>query len=256
MEVHHHAHHEGKKNWMSYFWEFLMLFLAVFCGFMAENVREHMVNGKNERKLVAALQKDLIADTAHLHQLIYDFTPAIHAWVDSAHYDIDSLPLKGNERRIGKALFNVTYWDIYAAPEVAVTIMKNPVAFNLIENEDLKKELLEFNGLVNSYNSYSAFLDGMHHALDTSFASLVNREAGRKYLDGLNKTLFFLTDQDLPDSVLFKTYDKNVFLRYLNMLDPIDAKMHDIHYYYKDILKKDLQMLHTIQKEYHMGKDL
>ena len=31
MEVHHHAHHEGKKNWKSYFWEFLMLFLAVFC---------------------------------------------------------------------------------------------------------------------------------------------------------------------------------------------------------------------------------
>ena len=34
MEVHHHAHHEGKKNWKSYFWEFLMLFLAVFCGFL------------------------------------------------------------------------------------------------------------------------------------------------------------------------------------------------------------------------------
>ena len=33
MEVHHHAHHEGKKNWKSYIWEFLMLFLAVFCGF-------------------------------------------------------------------------------------------------------------------------------------------------------------------------------------------------------------------------------
>jgi hypothetical protein len=37
MEVHHHAHHDhGKKNWKSYFWEFLMLFLAVFCGFLAE----------------------------------------------------------------------------------------------------------------------------------------------------------------------------------------------------------------------------
>ena len=34
MEVHHHAHPtHGKKNWKSYFWEFLMLFLAVFCGF-------------------------------------------------------------------------------------------------------------------------------------------------------------------------------------------------------------------------------
>jgi hypothetical protein len=34
MEVHHHTlPPHGKKNWKDYFWEFLMLFLAVFCGF-------------------------------------------------------------------------------------------------------------------------------------------------------------------------------------------------------------------------------
>lgn len=37
MEVHHHVHDPAiphhKKNWKSYFWEFLMLSLAVFCGF-------------------------------------------------------------------------------------------------------------------------------------------------------------------------------------------------------------------------------
>ena len=37
MEVHHHSHSEhGKRNWKSYIWEFVMLFLAVFCGFLAE----------------------------------------------------------------------------------------------------------------------------------------------------------------------------------------------------------------------------
>jgi hypothetical protein len=47
MEVHHHSqipapetHAQGSK-WTHYFWEFLMLFLAVFCGFLAENIREH-----------------------------------------------------------------------------------------------------------------------------------------------------------------------------------------------------------------------
>jgi hypothetical protein len=42
MEVHHHAH-TARKKWTHYFWEFLMLFLAVFCGFMAENIREHKI---------------------------------------------------------------------------------------------------------------------------------------------------------------------------------------------------------------------
>jgi hypothetical protein len=42
MEVHAHTH-TARKKWTHYFWEFLMLFLAVFCGFLAENYREHYV---------------------------------------------------------------------------------------------------------------------------------------------------------------------------------------------------------------------
>ena len=56
MEVHHHSHlasgethtssppagRAGKK-WTHYFWEFLMLFLAVFCGFLAEYQLEHTI---------------------------------------------------------------------------------------------------------------------------------------------------------------------------------------------------------------------
>lgn len=34
MEVDAHTH--TSKKWTRYFWEFLMLFLVVFCGFLAE----------------------------------------------------------------------------------------------------------------------------------------------------------------------------------------------------------------------------
>ncbi len=44
MEVHHHTHAaHGKKTWKNYFWEFLMLFLAVFCGFLAEYQLENKI---------------------------------------------------------------------------------------------------------------------------------------------------------------------------------------------------------------------
>ena len=45
MEVHAHTH-TSRKKWTHYFWEFLMLFLAVFCGFLAENFREHQIEDK------------------------------------------------------------------------------------------------------------------------------------------------------------------------------------------------------------------
>ena len=40
MEVHHPHHVTHKKKWGEYLLEFLMLFLAVFLGFLAENWRE------------------------------------------------------------------------------------------------------------------------------------------------------------------------------------------------------------------------
>ena len=41
METHtHHLHEAQAKKWTHYLFEFLMLFLAVFLGFVAENVRK------------------------------------------------------------------------------------------------------------------------------------------------------------------------------------------------------------------------
>jgi predicted MPP superfamily phosphohydrolase len=65
MDVHHHSHTERKK-WAHYFWEFLMLFLAVFCGFLAENQRRHMVEHQREKQYMGSLLSDLAADTTVL----------------------------------------------------------------------------------------------------------------------------------------------------------------------------------------------
>jgi hypothetical protein len=61
MEVHAHTHTERKK-WTHYLWEFLMLFLAVFCGFLAENFREKQVEHHREKEYMRSLVQDLNAD--------------------------------------------------------------------------------------------------------------------------------------------------------------------------------------------------
>jgi len=68
MEVHHHTHPgHGKKTWKDYFWEFLMLFLAVFCGFLAEYQLEHKIEKERGREYVKSFREDLCKDTAILH---------------------------------------------------------------------------------------------------------------------------------------------------------------------------------------------
>jgi hypothetical protein len=76
MEVHHHSHSSPatggtqRKKWTHYFWEFLMLFLAVFAGFLAENQREHYVEHQRAKIFAASMVNDLASDTAELKEYI------------------------------------------------------------------------------------------------------------------------------------------------------------------------------------------
>src|SRR5690349_17420918 len=56
METHaSHLHQApGKKIW-HYFFEFLMLFLAVFCGFIAENWREQLREHQREQEFIHSI---------------------------------------------------------------------------------------------------------------------------------------------------------------------------------------------------------
>src|SRR5574338_206246 len=65
MEVHQHPHPEGKRL-KHYLFEFFMLFLAVFCGFLAENIREHIVEHRQEVQYIRSFIEDLRSDTTEI----------------------------------------------------------------------------------------------------------------------------------------------------------------------------------------------
>ena len=60
-----------------------MQFLAVFCGFLAENIREHRVENQREKQFVRSMLEDLRSDTALL--------PFTTRYWDTINVNIDSL---------------------------------------------------------------------------------------------------------------------------------------------------------------------
>ena len=62
MEVHHHPH-VAKKNFKEYFLEFLMIFLAVTLGFIAENIRESFTEHRQQKEYIVSFYEDLKTDT-------------------------------------------------------------------------------------------------------------------------------------------------------------------------------------------------
>ena len=64
MEVHHHSH--KPKNWKEYVTEFLMLFCAVFAGFLAESYLEYRTERHKEHDYLVSLVSDLKIDSADI----------------------------------------------------------------------------------------------------------------------------------------------------------------------------------------------
>jgi len=75
MEVHHHTHHP--KKWKEYISEFLMLFFAVFLGFMSEYYLEYKAERHKEHDYLASLLTDLKMDTADMNYKMKNMTMLI-----------------------------------------------------------------------------------------------------------------------------------------------------------------------------------
>jgi hypothetical protein len=76
MDVHHHPDlHHKKKKFREYFLEFLMIFLAVSLGFIAENLRQNIEDREKGRAFAKSLYDDLKVDSATLQYMV-----EFHKW--------------------------------------------------------------------------------------------------------------------------------------------------------------------------------
>jgi hypothetical protein len=142
MEVHHHSHTERKK-WTHYFWEFLMLFLAVFCGFLAENQREHFVEHQREGKLMETLYDDLKKDTA-------DFVNDIRWWentiirIDTIRKEIEKSGNKRNLLLLYRKVGLVRNYNSFEYHDRTIQQLKNGGNFRLIRNKWIADSLIDY----------------------------------------------------------------------------------------------------------------
>ena len=255
MEVHHHPHVE-KKSFKEYFLEFLMIFLAVTMGFFAENIREHFVEKKKEIKTIATFKNELQKDTARLNSIINVYIPAHNFWTDSAIKLINANKLRGNEKTVFKVITNACAWQVYSTPEIAMNILKNSGYYNLIENTELKKEILGYDVIIQNYSNYSNFISSVQHTVDTSTLSFFKLNdviygLGKEYQASLKDGQFFIADKDIPSDLIFKTYDKTVFLAFAARLEQITLLLNDITSHYHFIQDQEVKLLKSINKDYH-----
>ena len=67
MEVHHHGHVHHASKWKEYAYQFLMLFIAVFCGGLAENERDRQAERAREAEYAYSMIEDLDQDIKNIN---------------------------------------------------------------------------------------------------------------------------------------------------------------------------------------------
>ncbi len=142
MEVHHHPKVE-KKNFKEYFFEFIMIFLAVSMGFFAESLHEHYNNADVEKHNMESLVKNLQEDSVNLIRAISDYQSHIKT--------IDSLEMLNgsfHDSAFQKQFFNyaekLVYYSDYIPDESAFEQMKSSGTLRLIKRQNITDSILKY----------------------------------------------------------------------------------------------------------------
>ena len=164
MEVHHHTHaSHGKKNWKSYFWEFLMLFLAVFCGFLAEYQLEHKIERDRELQFIKSLTTDLQDDAKSLNAMIVQE----HQGIKSLDTLIDLLNNPQFAKQHGDGLYYVARIGPRTIPFAnnsrTFDQLKNSGGFRLIRKTEASNNIM---GYYNQFSLIRLMEDNYNHEFD------------------------------------------------------------------------------------------
>ena len=146
MEVHTHSHTEQKRL-KHYLFEFFMLFLAVFCGFLAENFREHQVEHQRERQYIKSLIEDLREDIGQAGELrteLGQFISRLDSITVNLAQSYNSIPSVNCFKQIslGFGFNDFIYTDR------TMQQLKNAGGMRLIRNLQVADSIVAFDGLI------------------------------------------------------------------------------------------------------------
>lgn len=132
-----------KKNWRSYFKEFFMLFLAVFCGFLAENYRESLSAQKIEKEYILSLVEDLKTDTTNL-RIYIDFRKEKSVLMDS----LAEMMLSKDRSLMGNQIYflarQVFNEQAFFYSDGTIQQLKNAGNLRLLRKRNVVNELLKY----------------------------------------------------------------------------------------------------------------
>jgi len=247
MEVHAHTH-TPRKKWTHYFWEFLMLFLAVTLGFFVENQREHYIEHQREKQFIRSLFNDIKADTANIAKIINARS--------AKERMLDSLSSMMNSPRPTDFIKQIYPYAIlvgrtlpyrFIPNDGTMQQLKNSGAFRLIRNRAVVDSISKYDINVRNMLGQSAVEENQIEHYRTAAAKIFDALVFAGMIDE-NSTVVRLP----ADNSSFQTYTKRELYewnyRIYGIIGINKANRRDL----RMLLKQATGLLEILKKEYHL----
>jgi len=242
MEVHAHTH-TAKKKWTHYFWEFLMLFLAVFCGFLAEYQLEHKIEKDREHVYIRSMIEDLKKDTASL-----SFTIARYERIDMrldtvlSHY---SSLVKGYKDTLWR---NLPYgFPDFLKSDKTMQQLLYAGGLRLIKNRKSADGIIEYDLQNDDINIDVNTIRVIFFELMETRWELVDVAALEE-----DKKIISITDMNAGKKNYLLRSDQPFLGRYNNELRTFKTICRLVKNKQKKMLEQAMQLIQVLKKEYHL----
>ena len=245
MEVHAHTH-TPRKKWTHYFWEFLMLFLAVFCGFLAEYQLEHKIERDRAKEYASLLLEDLKHDSAYVELLLIQEHFKV-GQADSLLNILNSTDISANNYKLVYHFNHVgTIIDFKTAFPVNFDQMKNSGSLRYIRNKKLTGQLSSLNRQLE--------VTAEVYAGQTQF---ILQELKSFSIQHLNTQQFDIFSRKVlvadPDIFDWNSKEARILANKVNLARTYDLFF--VNQFLKNCKEAISETKKLIQKEYHLSTD-
>ncbi len=248
MEIHHRAEHKKNKGWKSYTWEFLMLFLAVFCGFLAEYFLEHKIEKEKGTQYVRSMIEDIISDSTKINQS-FEFVKKQQLGLDSLSVLFSNSPYSDiTIRRMYILMTKFTMNEANVAfTKRTISQLNNSGGMRLIPNKVSADEITKYAERAEAIESQGEYFKNIALA---EIIKLNNKIFYLKYLKGVTRKNI--------DSVMMKepfklaNHNENLLLEYSNQLFFTSGVLINYNNKLASFKSEILKTIEILRKENHI----
>jgi len=145
MEVHHHSHHP--KKWKEYITEFLMLFLAVSLGFMAENIREHQIEKHREIAYLQNVHEDLKLDLKSIDTVLSQNNSKL-SLLDTFYIALQNKTATNEDAYF--FIRNLVLRATFESSHVGLDQIKSAGGLRMVKNKEIVKGIQEYERMLDA----------------------------------------------------------------------------------------------------------